>query len=84
MGIILVHLPVPFASFCHVQALFVSEKIWNLPTYTKALVDSLERDPLCLLHQGTAKEIRITAEDKRFATKVMQDSMQRTVTLFLS
>ena len=24
MGIILVHLPVPFASFCHVQALFVS------------------------------------------------------------
>jgi hypothetical protein len=67
-----------------VQALFVSEKIWNLPTYTKALVDSLERDPLCLLHQGTAKEIRITAEDKRFATKVMQDSMQRTVTLFLS
>eukprot|EP00435_Cladocopium_sp_Y103_P074639 s386_g50.t1 len=58
-----------------VQALFVSEKIWTLPTYTKALVSSLERNPVCLLNQGCAKEVRVTAEDKRFASKVMQDSM---------
>eukprot|EP00435_Cladocopium_sp_Y103_P013688 s4446_g3.t1 len=56
-----------------VQALFVSEKVWSLPTYAKALVEALEREPVCILHQGAAKEIRITAEDRRYATRVLQE-----------
>ena len=55
-----------------VQALFLSEKVWSLPTYTKALVDSLEANPIHILHQGSAKAIRITDADRRYGIKVLQ------------
>lgn len=58
-----------------VQALFISEKIWTLPTYTKAAVDKLDGSPLCILHHGSAREIRISRQDRQYAIKVMKAGM---------
>ena len=55
-----------------VEALFMSEKVLTLPTFTKSLCDSLDTSPARLLYQGMAKEIRVSPEDKRYALRVMK------------
>ena len=55
-----------------VQALFVSDKVWSLPTYTKALVDSLQSNPIQILHEGSAKAIQISQADRCYVTVVLQ------------
>ena len=55
-----------------IEALFLSEKVLDLPTYTKKVCDALADTPLQILHQGQAREVRITDNDKRYALTVMK------------
>ena len=59
--------------FAHsVQALFVSEKVLQLPTYAKTVCDSLDATPVRIMFNGLAREIRITEADKRDVLKIMK------------
>lgn len=55
-----------------IQALFHSERVFELPTFTKTLCDSFARSPLHFLHHGNVMEIAITEHDKTYAIKVMK------------
>ena len=55
-----------------IEALFLSERVLELPTYTKALCDAVEMSPVRILHNGRAREICITAADKMDALKIMK------------
>ena len=55
-----------------IQALFDSERVFELPTFTKTLCDSFATSPLHFLHDGNAIEISITENDKKDALKVMK------------
>ena len=55
-----------------IEALFLSERVLELPTYTKSLCDALERSPVRILHDGQAREIHVTAADKMDALKIMK------------
>jgi len=53
--------------------LFADEKVFELPTYTKDLLDSIDEAPIQILHGGIAKEVRVTNNDKRWALRIMKD-----------
>ena len=55
-----------------VEALFMSEKVLTLPTFTKSLCESLDRSPARILFQGIATEIRVSQDDKRYALRIMK------------
>ena len=55
-----------------IEALFLSERVLELPTYTKSLCDALERSPVRILHDGQAREFHVTAADKMDALKIMK------------
>lgn len=55
-----------------IQCLFLSEKVLTLPTWTKGLCDACSREPLRILHNGVAREVVVTQEDKTYALQVMK------------
>ena len=57
-----------------VQALFLQEQAFTLPTFTKTVVDVAARGPFQILVDGRAVEIRITEDDKRRAVQVLKDA----------
>lgn len=56
-----------------IHMLFIEEKVLELPTYTKQVVDALQKAPIQILHCGHAREIRVSDNDKRAALKIMKD-----------
>ena len=64
-----------------IQCLFLSEQVLTLPTYTNRLCDACSREPLRILHNGVAREVTITDEDKTAALAVMKDWVQAVLTI---
>ena len=60
--------------FAHsIQALFYSERVVELPTFTREVCHSLRNQAIPILHNGIAREVTITDEDIRYAFAVMKD-----------
>ena len=55
-----------------VQAMFSSEKVLDLPTYTKTVCDCLRASPVRILHHGQARAVGITDQDKAWAMALMK------------
>ena len=58
-----------FCASC--QALFIDEKVFELPTFSKGLLDQLAAQPMQILIDGKGREIRIGQGDKVRALKIM-------------
>ena len=59
-----------FCASC--QALFIDEKVFELPTFSKGLLDQLAAQPMQILIDGKGREIRIGQGDKVRALKIMK------------
>ena len=60
--------------FCRtIRTLFVDGRVTELPTFTKDMIDTLQRGDLTVMLDRCPREIRITQEDKVYALKVMQE-----------
>lgn len=56
-----------------IHMLFIEEKVFELPTYTKQVMDALESSPIQIVHSGRAKEIRVSNREKCAALKVLKE-----------
>ena len=60
--------------FAHsIQALFFSERVVELPTFTRDVCESLRKQSIPILHNGVAREVTITDEDVSYAYSVMKE-----------
>jgi hypothetical protein len=65
---------------CSARALFVERKVCTLPSFTKDLL--LRREPVTILQDGFALEVRVTQADLDKAFAVMEDIRCQGFTLF--
>ena len=60
--------------FAHsIRALFFSERVVDLPTFTRDVCDSLRKQPIAILHNGIAREVTITDDDVQSAFAILKE-----------